>query len=179
MKLYFVRHGVTDWNIEKRRSGQTDIPQLVDEGRKHARQAGEKLKDSKIDVIFVSPLNRAHETAEIINEYLNAKIIVRNELIERDFGNFEDKKATADEWDKFWDYNNPSTTGESIQDLFKRVHDFIDEIKREYTDKNVLIVSHGGPARAVRFYFEKMPADGKIVEFCPPNSEILEYEIKD
>lgn len=67
MKLYLVRHGQTNWNLEGRIQGQTNIP-LNDKGRKQAQQAKEKLQNIPIDLIICSPLMRARETAEIIEK---------------------------------------------------------------------------------------------------------------
>ena len=49
-KLYIVRQGQTDWNVKKLVQGKTDI-ELNDEGRGQAREAGELIKDKKIDLI--------------------------------------------------------------------------------------------------------------------------------
>ncbi|MDR1197166.1 MAG: class I tRNA ligase family protein [Candidatus Nomurabacteria bacterium] len=175
--ISFVRHGTTDWNVEGRKQGRTDIP-LNEKGREQDEQAREQLKGEKFDVIFVSPLKRAYETAKIINKDLEAEIIVHNDIIERDFGSFEGNIPVDKEWDKFWNYHdNLSFDGEDIKTLFKRVHSFVDFVKENYAGKNILIVSHGGVARAFRFYFEKMPKDGKLVDYLPKNTEILKYEL--
>lgn len=60
MTVYFLRHGQTAWNAEKRLQGQTNIP-LNDEGRRQAREAGGRLP--AIGVCLTSPLQRARETA--------------------------------------------------------------------------------------------------------------------
>ena len=69
MKVYFMRHGETDWNIVKRLQGTTDIP-LNENGISLAKISAENMKNAGIqfDEIFSSPLNRAVHTAEIINE---------------------------------------------------------------------------------------------------------------
>ena len=63
--FYFVRHGQTDWNIEKRIMGQQDIP-LNDVGRKQAQKIRTLLDNYHVTTIFCSPLLRARQTAEII-----------------------------------------------------------------------------------------------------------------
>ena len=65
MKIYFVRHGETDWNKERKIQGQVDIP-LNEFGRHLARETAKGLRDVPFDVCFTSPLGRARETAEII-----------------------------------------------------------------------------------------------------------------
>src|SRR5271167_231879 len=63
--FYIVRHGQTDWNVEKRIQGCTDIP-LNDRGREQAFELGKKLKDVDFAFCFSSDLQRAAETARII-----------------------------------------------------------------------------------------------------------------
>lgn len=58
MKLYIARHGQTDWNVEHKAQGRTDIP-LNDIGKKQAEQLRENIKNIKFDVVYASPLKRA------------------------------------------------------------------------------------------------------------------------
>ena len=79
---------------------------------------------------------------------------------------------------KMMHYSKNKVEGlESIQDLFKRIKNFFDEIKEKYKDKNILLVTHGGVARAVYFYFNELPKDGMIQEFGSSNCGITEYEM--
>ncbi len=68
MKLFVVRHGETDWNVERRLQGQTDI-ELNENGIRQANKLKQDLndKDCNIDLIISSPLKRAKKTAEIIS----------------------------------------------------------------------------------------------------------------
>ena len=65
MKLYIVRHGITEWNALQKVQGSVDIP-LAEEGIRLARLTGEALKDVHFDLCFSSPLQRAKQTAELI-----------------------------------------------------------------------------------------------------------------
>ena len=67
MKLYIVRHGQTGYNIDNKVCGISDV-ELTSLGKQQAKMASEQLKDISLDMIFASPLQRAHETAKIINE---------------------------------------------------------------------------------------------------------------
>ena len=67
MKLYIVRHGQTGYNIDNKVCGISDV-ELTSLGKQQAIKAREQLEDQKIDYIFASPLQRAYETAKIINE---------------------------------------------------------------------------------------------------------------
>jgi len=83
-----VRHGITDWNRQRRFQGRTDIA-LNDEGIAQAHAAARRLQDVPIDIIFSSPLIRAVRTAEIIATSSGKPIDIETGLIECDFGSFE------------------------------------------------------------------------------------------
>ena len=70
MNLYLVRHGQTDWNIQGRIQGSTDI-ELNSTGLNQAQKTAELLKNIDFDVIYSSPLKRTVDTAKIINTYHN------------------------------------------------------------------------------------------------------------
>ena len=74
-KLYFVRHGESEWNTVGRICGATDIP-LTDRGREMAKETAARIIEEgiKIDKIISSPLSRAYETAKIIGEVLGVDV---------------------------------------------------------------------------------------------------------
>lgn len=86
--FYFLRHGQTDWNKEERMQGRTDIP-LNETGREQARAARDTLAGHSIDLLCASPLKRAYETAQIVNEHRHLPIITHDSLIERHYGSHE------------------------------------------------------------------------------------------
>ena len=89
MKLYLVRHGITDWNARKKIQGQVDIP-LNEEGKRLARETAEGLSDVPFDLCISSPLCRAKETARIILR--NRKTLI-----------LEDPRITSDSESKTFD----------------------------------------------------------------------------
>lgn len=180
MKIYFMRHGQTDWNVKKRIQGTTDI-ELNSEGIKQAEQAREKLKDIQIDIILSSPLKRAKKTAEIVNKDRKLKIIYDDKLKERCFGIYEGHvitNAEIFESEVLFDTNKNIERDniEPINTLYKRIENKLDEIKEKYKGKNVLVVTHGGVLRVVNAYFKGIPEDGVIVSANIKNCEIFEYE---
>lgn len=171
--IYFVRHGQTEWNKLGKLQGHKDI-ELNDEGRMQAQIVKEKLSGVKFDKVFSSPLKRAKETAQII---CNKEAIVDNRLIERFNGELEGKMKA--EIKTFPDFNDPNETRFGIETLnsFKnRINDFLDEITKNYKNKNVLVVTHAGVCLYVRCYFEGEP-DGILYEkYKLQNCEVLSYE---
>jgi broad specificity phosphatase PhoE len=83
--LGLLRHGQTDWNIDLRLQGSSDIP-LNETGIKQAQLAADYLLDSHWDLVLASPLSRAHDTAKIVASALGLEIVIIPELIERSFG---------------------------------------------------------------------------------------------
>lgn len=185
MKFYIIRHGQTDWNKKGKIQGKTDI-ELNEEGIKQAEEAKRILKDYPIDMIVSSTLKRARKTAEIINEAKNVPIIFKEALEERGLGEFEGK--TQQEFqDKIWNseilanYNlNKQYKGvETIQDLCDRVWNLIEDLKEEYYDKNILLVTHGGVTRAINGYFNGPNEEGILEDLNLHNCEIRTFEVKE
>ncbi|KKW08471.1 MAG: Phosphoglycerate mutase [Candidatus Kaiserbacteria bacterium GW2011_GWA2_49_19] len=168
MKIFMVRHGETDSNAIKRLMGQRCDDTLNDEGRRQAKELNENIAEMMFDVVFSSPLKRASETAEIIAQKRNLPVILRDELKERDYGSLSGK--THQEADAFtkgkWaelraldlnqKYDYHPYGGESAEDVKERLLKFIDEIKREYASKRVLVVAHAGILRLSHLLFREV-----------------------
>lgn len=178
--LYFIRHGQTKHNVEHILTGRLDIP-LNEEGVKQVEQAGIESKDLHFDVIFCSPLNRAKQTCDAINKYHNAPVIISEELIERTYGKYENKKFSSIDREKCWNYflDIDKKGIETPKSIFGRVYAFLDKIKEEYKDKDVLIVAHNGIGRAIYCYFNGIPRDGNLLSFEMPNAKIISYKFED
>lgn len=178
MNLYIVRHGQTEWNVLKKMQGSADIP-LNEKGIEQAKQTKYNLENVDIDLIFCSPLVRAKQTAEVINENRNLNITFDERLRERNYGKFEGTDKSSFNYNDFWAYgkNLKYDKAENIQDFFKRIYDFLDDIKEKYSDKNILIVCHAGVVKAIECYVNKMLDDEEIGPFLPDNASVLKYKI--
>ena len=176
--IYIVRHGQTDWNKQKVMQGQIDVP-LNETGKEQARELGEKLKDIVFDHIFCSPLLRTRQTLENLKLKSNTRIIYDDRLKERNYGEFEKTKKSSFDYNLFWNYseNIKYTKAEQCQDFFKRVIEFFDEIKKNYKDKNILIVTHAGITKVAKCYFDGWLEDNEIGQYLPNNAEILKYNL--
>ena len=137
--ICIVRHGETDWNAEGRLQGQTDIP-LNENGKMQARKCGEHLLKDEWDVIFTSPLKRARATADIIGKIIDSKIIIKEEFIEKNFG--EAEGMTADEREATF-FNKEYPNQEGQESLQERLMKGLQDIVVEYPDKKVILVAHG------------------------------------
>ena len=179
MKLLVTRHGQTDWNLAGKVQGQTDI-ELNETGMEQAKIAGEKLLNEKIDVIISSPLKRAKKTAEIIRGNRDIPILIDSGITERSFGESEGKTREEFDFDEIWNYklNKQYKDAESVGDLFTRVQEFLDKIKKEYEDKTVLIVTHGGVTVPIRATLEGIPNGMEVLRNLGiENCEIKRYNI--
>lgn len=177
MKILVTRHGQTDWNVEKRIQGRTDI-ELNNKGIEQAYQTREKLKNEEIDLIICSPLKRAKQTAHIINIDRNIPIIYDERLLEICYGENEGRLHNDFDYDGFWNIINTHEykDAENVNRFIKRVHNFIEDIKK-YKEENILIVTHNGVCRAINIFFNGIPKDNNIVNLGIKNCEVVNYEI--
>ena len=180
MKIIVTRHGETDWNAQKKIMGHIDIP-LNETGIKQAEETKEKLSNEKIDLIICSTLKRAKETATIINKGRFAPIMYDQRIVERDMGEFEEKTPADLAETGFTDYykNVRFKRAENIQDFFKRVYNFLDEIIEKCGDINILLVTHGGVSIPIACYFKDEIPKGSLIKagLALGNCEIVTYEV--
>jgi broad specificity phosphatase PhoE len=144
--LYYVRHGTSEFNLERRFGGSTDTL-LAPEGFEQARLAGARAAALRIDCIVSSPLSRCRSTAGIIAEaigYPIDEVIVSELLIERHFGPLEGTPLRPD---------IDGVEGvESEQELLTRAwraYEFLCGIEA----RHLLVCSHGMFGRALRSTF--------------------------
>lgn len=180
MEILITRHGQTDWNLQRKLQGRADI-ELNHTGIEQAKIAKEELVNEKIDLIICSPLKRARQTADIINEGRNIPIIIDERISERDFGEFEGMSTMDFDFNAFWSYkqNNKYNKAENIRMFFKRVYDFLDDIKEKYKGKKILIVSHGGISIPIKCYFNGIPEMYSLLPLCIDNCEVASFNYAD
>ena len=150
MKIYLVRHGQTDWNLNGLRQGRQDI-ELNEFGRKQAKELRDKLADTHFDLCISSPLKRAAETAQIICGD-RREIRYDDRLVERCFGKTEGQPSniTPMEYDWVFGAKFEDETFETLEQLFARAKSFIDDLKTIKAD-SVLVVCHGSLAKAIHY----------------------------
>lgn len=180
MRIYATRHGLTQLNKQGRTNGQTIEDPLTQEGIEQAKNLIQFLP-RKLSMIYTSDLPRARQTAEIINKQLNIELINPPELREIHFGpltgktwsemNREVRRDVAAEY-RSQKYDFRPWGGESIDEVKNRVLRFVENIRKHYSGKEILLVTHGGIIRLLQFLFQDKIHDEGIA-----NLEIHEFEI--
>jgi broad specificity phosphatase PhoE len=148
-RIYLLRHGETEWNRRKLFRGHSSI-ELSERGRGQALAAARALVGREMDAIFTSPIKRAVETAEFCSRELGLETITAPALSDPDCGLWTGNGLSwAEERhpDEFWNMNNrPSQLrfpgGESVQEVYERVSDFIHNELDDLVDGPVLLVTH-------------------------------------
>lgn len=174
MKIYLVRHGEVPHNVLNQYNEKDE--DLTDVGIQQAFELRNKLKDIKFDIIISSPLIRTVHTANILTCY-DDSLTTDERLRERNCGSLSGQSLEVTNREEYWNYYSPIRygTSENIQEFFRRVYDFLDELKaKDY--ENVLIVAHSGVSKAFSGYFEGIQ-DGKFLNRGLKNCEIKEYNL--
>jgi len=141
-QLLVIRHGETEWSRLGRHTGSTDIP-LNDQGRQEARDAARTLDGWSIARAYTSPLERARETAELVEPACG--VVVDADLVEWDYGVYEGRttpeiRAAEPSWSVWTD---PMKGGESIADVGARVDRFLARVSSEVESGNAVAFAHG------------------------------------
>lgn len=182
MKLFVVRHGQTDWNLEHRSQGRTDIP-LNATGFLQAEETRDRLAGVKFDICYASPLKRAAKTAEIIVGD-KCPIAYNDLLVERCFGEFEG--SAGETWEvitggiNIFDLElNFSESGvEPMSAVLERARKFLELVKAENPDTaRVLVVAHGVILKALHFVIVGYDEDTDFLSYQLKNGQVGEYEI--
>ena len=179
MKLYVIRHGETNVNIENRINALND-DDINETGVMQAQKAGQELEKIDYDFIIASPLTRTKHTAELLN-VKNKNIIYDKRLIERDAGIFTKCLIEDIDSDDWWNLNPKADykNAETVKDVLDRIYDFLDELKQKYKNEKIVLVTHGGVSRAISCYFYGIPSDGNLEKYNKhKNCEIYEFELE-
>ena len=183
MKLIFIRHGQTDWNVQGKIQGSYDS-ELNDTGIKQAMNLSEKLLNLnyKFSKIYSSPQKRALKTAEILSKSSNVDYISVKDLQEMNMGKWEGlswkevEENYPNEY-KEWHLNRRYTKtpeGESYQDMLDRVLKAIHKIINE-NNENVVIVSHSAVIMCLQCYVTNTPFND-MLKFKTKNANITEID---
>lgn len=184
MRLLFVRHGETDWNVENRIQGGTDTA-LNETGLEQARQLGQKLAEQKLMIakIYSSKLKRAHKTAEIVGELLGVDVESVDGLEEMNLGQWEgmrwhEVKETYPEEYEEWYLNRryqKTPNGESYQELLERVLPVLTYITQK-EENIVLVVTHSANIVTLLAVIHNTAFDQMFRVYKIGNADVVEID---
>ncbi len=146
-KIFIVRHGESENNlleIDCSKPENKDMFGLTEAGRKQTEKEAKKIDD--FDLIITSPFRRAVETANIFASYSHCEIIENELLSEVNYGDLDlcsYKKSAAWHEENGSDNSVPFPNGESLLDVKQRAIDFLQWLNQSYSEKKILIVTHG------------------------------------
>lgn len=159
MKLYFTRHGKTEWNQERRFQGMNGDSPLLPASHEEIRLLGQCLKDVPFEAIYASPSKRASDTAKGIQQELAqfAEIIYDENLREMGYGELEGQKID-DMYEKYGEdlinlrhhldrYDPSAFRGEETQAMLTRMTQAIDTAIAAH-EGPILFVGHGASLTA-------------------------------
>lgn len=184
MIIYFTRHGLTEYNKERRIQGLLDSP-LTIEGKEKAKEFGERLRGEGIELIYSSDQKRAMDSANIINEALNLEIRSRRTLREVSMLSHEgmtwaESVATDPERENLI-MQRPDLFNEGgiypYRDALEDAKAFLKELIKCGYEK-VLVVTHGSKLRVITTVLEGLDLkDANMVELIKGLSlKIYKYD---
>jgi 2,3-bisphosphoglycerate-dependent phosphoglycerate mutase len=185
--LVLLRHGESQWNLENRFTGWTDVP-LSPKGVEEARAAGEKLKGYTFDRAFTSVLKRAIDTLDIVLDIIGQKglpVEYHYALNERHYGDLQglNKAETAKKygdaqvklWRRSYDVRPPN--GESLKDTAERVLPYWSQNILPHVTKGerILISAHGNSLRSLVMHLDNL-SESEVLELNIPTGVPLVYQ---
>jgi len=163
-RFLLVRHGETAWNVEGRIQGHVDIA-LNALGQAQARALGERLVHDQFDAVYSSDLVRAYETARCALRKADHNVLRERRLRERHLGVLqgltgpEAMSRQPAAWNAFKS-RDPALAlegGESLDEFFRRVVGFVEELVHRHAGARLLLVTHGGVLDALYRHAIGMP----------------------
>jgi isoleucyl-tRNA synthetase len=184
---YFVmRHGEVSSNIEGTIDSYSNKENnLTEKGKNQVLHAATELKREKIDLVITSPLPRTRQSAEIVLKELglsDSSLMTDERLREMEIGEFDG--VSIKEWEE--KFSSPKEYfykklegGETFLDIRRRVGDFLFEIERRYTGKNILVVSHECPIWLMSTVAFREPLESVWGEKYNPGPYLQTGEVKE
>lgn len=193
-RLIIIRHGETEWSLNGRHTGTSDIP-LTARGQEQIKSKAQSLvgEGKLIDTVnlctvFVSPRQRAHKTFHLLFDHLPElpSHIITESVREWDYGEYEgllpsEIKAKKADW-TIWRDGCPG--GESAEDMVARVDGVIDDVRKYHRrwkeegqgTRDVVVVAHGHFNRCLLARWIKLPlAHGTFFNVEPAGIAVLSY----
>ncbi len=173
-RYIFLRHGQALSNIKSIVSCWPErfFNHLTKKGRKQAEISSQRLKKEKINLIFSSDILRTKQTAEIVGKTLGIRPKFDKRLREYNVGILNGKpvKEIGDFFDsqiKRFEVKPPK--GETYQEIVKRMFAFFEKTEKNYSEKNILIISHEVPLTLLEGKIKKLKNKEIFQKFTEKN----------
>jgi broad specificity phosphatase PhoE len=183
--ILLARHAESDWNVENRFQGHVDRP-LTPLGREQAERLADDLADAPLEAVYTSPLRRARETAEVVALRHGLDPITVADLREIDVGGWaglsraEVESRFPDAFRAWVGGGEGWENGESYPQMAARVLAAVQRIATEHPDGRILVVSHGGPIRAVHAAAAEMDVHAyRRLHRVEPNARVSAVAVED
>jgi probable phosphoglycerate mutase len=190
--LVAFRHGETDWNVQKRLQGHTDIP-LNLTGVTQAKVLSEKLKEIKFHKILSSDLSRAFHTAQLVNQFHNVEIVNASDLRECQLGSAEgllrselegkfgqlhiEKWLSSKKEHRDFRFENGESKAEHSERMKKLIESQIQQLFAHEAQTNEFtlgVSTHGGSVRRLL----ELCSNFELEEFTTPNCSAFKISIQ-
>lgn len=140
LKIYFIRHGETEWTSSSQHTGRTDLP-LTAVGEDEVMEWGKRLSEFPFHHVLTSPLQRARRTCELVGLGMDAEI--EPDLAEWDYGDYEGMRSTdiRKDWPGWNVFRDGCPNGESAREISTRADRLITRLRT--MNGNIALFSHG------------------------------------
>ena len=175
-QLWLLRHGATEWALNGRHTGSTDLP-LLPEGEAEARALGPVLSQQTFAAVFSSPLQRAQRTCELAG--LGDQMQICDDIIEWNYGDYEGIttatiRETVPDW-TVWSHGCPK--GENAQQVEVRCANAISTALAVPGEGDVALFAHGHILRALAGTWLGLgAAGGQLLSLGTASVSILGWE---
>ena len=175
-QLWLLRHGATEWALNRRHTGSTDLP-LLPEGEAEARALGPVLSQQTFAAVFSSPLQRAQRTCELAG--LGDRMQICDDIIEWNYGDYEGIttatiRETVPDW-TVWSHGCPK--GENAQQVEVRCANAISTALAVPGEGDVALFAHGHILRALAGTWLGLgAAGGQLLRLGTASVSILGWE---
>jgi probable phosphoglycerate mutase len=165
--VWMVRHGESTWNVLGLIQGHAEGPTLTEKGRQQSATVAEQFRTGGVGAIYSSDLTRAQQTAAFIGAALGLPVESDRRLRERCFGSYEglplralNSAQSGLRGEQVVDASARPNGGESLDEVYQRAADFLEELQGRHVTGDVIVVTHGGTLRALRAYCAGVPMKG-------------------
>ena len=147
-ELWLLRHGATEWALNGRHTGSTDLP-LLAEGEAEARALAPLLSRQQFAAVYTSPLQRARQTCALAG--LGGQAVIEPDLREWDYGRYEgittaEIRQTVPGWSVF---THPCPDGERLEQVQQRCEGLISRLVERHPGEKVALFAHGHILRSL------------------------------